>query len=81
MDHSTPEKARLEEQDLLKVFNTVVRPTLEYAVPTYHSMLTGEMRDEIEQIQKRASKLIFGWDSDSPLFYMRRTLNNMELNN
>ena len=26
-------------------------------------MLTAEMRDQIESIQKRASKIIFGWDS------------------
>ena len=26
-------------------------------------MLKGELRDDIEQIQKRASKVIFGWNS------------------
>ena len=46
---------------MLKTFNTV---TLEYAVPTYHPMLTGEQRDQIEQFQKRASKIIFGWGMD-----------------
>ena len=49
----------------LKVFwNTVLRPTLEYAVPTFHPMLTAEMSDEIERVQKRASKLIYGFDSN-----------------
>ena len=55
--------AGLSSSDMLKVFNTVVRSTLEYAVPTYHPMLTGELSDEIESIQKRACKLIFGWSS------------------
>ena len=54
----------MEEVDLLTIFNTVIRPTLEYAVPTYHPMmLNQEMAEDFEQIQKRASKLIFGWHS------------------
>ena len=32
-------------------------------MPTYGPMLTKEMSDELESIQKRACKLIFGWDS------------------
>ena len=43
-------------------FNTVIRATLEYAAPTYHPMLTGELRDKIESIQKRACRIIFGWN-------------------
>ena len=57
-------RAGLGEEDLLRAFNSVIRPTLEYAAPTYHSMLTQEMRDQIEWVQKRASKLIFGWGSN-----------------
>ena len=57
-------KSGFGTEDLLKVFNTIVRSTLEYAVPTYHPMLTGELRDSIERIQKQACKIIFGWDSD-----------------
>ena len=54
----------MEEVDLLTIFNTVIRPTLEYAVPTYHPMmLKQEMAEDFEQIQKRASKIIFGWNS------------------
>ena len=40
------------------------RQTLEYAAPTFHPMLNLELRDQIESIQKRASKLIFGWNSN-----------------
>ena len=42
----------------------MIRPTLEFAVPTYHPMLTNELSDDIEGIQKRASKIIFGWNSN-----------------
>ena len=56
--------AGLCQSDLLKIYQTVIRPTLEYAVPTYHPMLTKEMCEEIESVQRRACKLIFGWDSN-----------------
>ena len=56
-------KAGLGQEDLLRTFNTLVRPTLEYAAPTFHSMLSAEMRDQIEYVQKRASKIIFGWQT------------------
>ena len=37
---------------------------MEFAVPTYHPMLTSELSDSIESIQKRASKIIFGWNTN-----------------
>ena len=42
------------------MFNVYIRPTLEYACPTFHPMLTNSMSDDIEMIQKRACKIIFG---------------------
>ena len=45
-------RAGLGQSDLLRTFNTLIRPTLEYAAPTYHPMLTAELRDRIEYIQK-----------------------------
>ena len=56
-------RAGLEVDDMLKLFNTIIRPTVEFAAPTYHPMLNVKMTKEIEGIQKRASKIIFGWDS------------------
>ena len=53
-----------EEDDLLRIFNTIIRPTVEYAVPMYHPLLTNELSDAIEGIQKRASKIVFGWQTD-----------------
>ena len=57
-------RAGLKENDLLTAFNTLMRPTLEFAVPTYHPMLDIGMCDRIESVQKRAAKLIFGWNSN-----------------
>ena len=56
-------KAGLAKEDLLKVFNTVIRPALEYAAPTFHSMLPAYLSDEIEGVQRRACKIIFGYNS------------------
>ena len=53
----------MAETDLLKIYQVVIRPVLEYATPTFHPMLTKEMTKNIECIQKRVSKIIFGWDS------------------
>ena len=35
-------KAGMHVEDMLKIYNTVIRPTFDYAAPTYHSMLTKE---------------------------------------
>ena len=56
-------KAGMGKVDLLKIFNVFIRPILEFAAPTFHPMLNNTMKDEIELIQKRACKMIFGWDS------------------
>ena len=55
-------KAGMGVDDVLKIFNVIVRSTLEYAVPTYHPMLNIDLRDRIESIQKRACRIIFGWN-------------------
>ena len=51
------------KEDLQRIFDTIIRSTIEFAVPTYGPMINKEMSDEIECIQKRASKIIYGWDS------------------
>ena len=57
-------KAGMSKEDMLFIFNTTIRPSLEFAAPTFHSMLTAEQRDRLERVQKRACKLIFGWDTN-----------------
>ena len=56
-------RADLGKGDLLNIFLSVIRSVLEYAAPTYHSMLNIQMSDEIDGVQRRACKIIFGWDS------------------
>ena len=71
-------KAGMSQSDMLKTYLTVIRPTLDYAVPTYHSMLTLEMRDEIESIQKRACRLIFGWESNYDILISNGAIESLE---
>ena len=47
--------------DLLAIYKSSIRPILDYVVPTYHSQLTREMSDEIEQLQATAMKIVYGY--------------------
>ena len=48
----------------MKIFNVIIRLVLEYAAPTFHSMLSNEQTSAIERVQKQATKIIFGWDCE-----------------
>ena len=52
--------AGMEEDDLLGSYKAVVRPTLEFAACSYHSLLTLEQDATLESLQRRAMKIIFG---------------------
>ena len=46
--------------DLLFVFTTVLRPVLDFAVPTYHPLLSIGQTKSIEALQKKALRVIYG---------------------
>ena len=48
----------VEEQDMLKVFRSSVRPILEYAVQVWQD-IPDYLSDGIESVQKRALKIIY----------------------
>ena len=48
------------QEDLLDIYTKQVRSILEFAVPVWHSSITGEERLEIERIQKTAFHIILG---------------------
>ena len=52
----------LDEMELVKVYCSVLRSCLEFASPVYGPMLTGELSEELEKLQRRALKIIFGFD-------------------
>ena len=56
-------RSGVSEGDLALVYKSVVRPVLDFASPTYHSLLTVTQNIQLEALQKRASKIIYGYDS------------------
>ena len=53
-------RAGLSQQQLLRVFKSIIRPVVEYACTVWHFSLTKADSDKIESIQKRALTTIFG---------------------
>ena len=53
-------KARVDQDELLAVFNGYIRPVLEYACQLWHTAITQKQCDQIERVQKRAFHIIFG---------------------
>lgn len=54
-------RAGVPEADICKVYSSMIRSTIEYAAPPYHSVLTTTQSDTLEGLQRRALKSIFGY--------------------
>ena len=54
-------KNNFSEDELLKVYKSNIRPTIEYSAPIYHPMLTAEQSNRIERLQYFALKNIYGF--------------------
>ena len=50
-------------EDLKCIYCSVIRPLLEYACPVWHSSITKLQSQDIENIQKRVLRTIYGWKS------------------
>ena len=48
--------------DIVAVYTSVIRPVIVYASPAFHSLLTITQGEEIEQLQRRILKIIYGFD-------------------
>ena len=57
-------RSGLDEERLLGVYNSAIRSTVEYCSVVYHSMIPGYLAEELESIQRRALRIIYGWDTD-----------------
>ena len=53
-------RSGLGQDDLLKIYCTMIRPIIDYTVPTYHSQLNQEQSNELERFQATAMKIVFG---------------------
>ena len=54
-------KAGMSTLDLLKAYTCFLRPLLEYAVPSFHSMMNEEQTKTLERLQARALKIVYGF--------------------
>ena len=46
--------------DLVNIYKSIIRPVLDFAVPSYHPLLTAAQSDEIEALQMTAMKIAVG---------------------
>lgn len=53
-------KNGFSETECLKVYTTMLRPIIEYSAVVYHSMLSKEQAEQLEKLQVRALKCIYG---------------------
>lgn len=52
--------AGMNQEDLIYIYSTVLRPVIEFACVTYGPMLTNDLSLEIERLQLRAAKIAYG---------------------
>lgn len=52
-------RADLSSEDLLTYYRSVIRPVAEYACQVWHSSLTAAQSRQLEQLQRRAVKIIY----------------------
>ena len=53
-------KIGLPEESLIKAYKCLIRPTVEYTSPAWHSKLTASQAADLERQQSQALKNIFG---------------------
>ncbi len=56
-------RAKVSPEDLIKFYVACIRSVLLYACQVYHYNLPEYLSKSLEQIQKRAMKIIFGYDT------------------
>jgi len=57
-------RSEITSDDLVYYYKTVIRLLMEYACVVWHSSITAKQRDQLEEIQRRAVRVIFGNEVD-----------------
>ena len=52
----------MSKDDLKKIYISTLRPVLDFVSPTYHPLLTQQQSAQLEALQKRAAKIIYGFE-------------------
>ena len=64
MDVALFEKSGMKCNEILKTYKEVIRPSVEYSSVVYHSLIPEYVSNQLEAVQKQATKIIFGYGSD-----------------
>ena len=54
-------EACFTQEELVKVYKSIIRPVHDYLCVVYHAMMTDEQDEQVERIQSQALKAIYGW--------------------
>ena len=54
--------AGLPTEDLVRIYVSTLRSVIEYVAAIYHPMINATQSEEIERLQRRILKIIYGWD-------------------
>ena len=52
----------IDNQTLVRVYCSMIRPIFDYVAPAYHTLLTADQAQELERMQRYSLKTIFGYD-------------------
>ena len=52
----------MDTKNLLKVYLTVILPSVEYCSEIYSSLIPSYLSDKLESVQKQCMKIIYGWN-------------------
>ena len=68
----------MSNNDLRAAYVCFLRPLTEYAVPAFHSMLNGNQTASIENLQRRALKIIYGFSHNYQKLLELSTLESLK---
>jgi len=57
-------KHGMQEKDLLHIYKQIILPSVEFSSVVYHSLITKQLSDKLEAVQRRAIRIILGYDVD-----------------
>ena len=56
-------KIGIKNDQLVRIYSAMILPVIEYTAPIYHHMLSDELRDDFERLQRQIFKIIYGFDT------------------
>ena len=71
-------RSGLDETRMLEVYNSVLRSAVEYCAVVYHTMIPRQLADRLEQLQRRALKIIYGWNTDITTLMAAKNIETLE---